>query len=234
VSELILVRHGQASFGAHSYDKLSELGVRQVQILADHWQRLGERFDIVYAGELLRQRETAQLLQPLVVQPSLQLSGGLNEYNGEPLLRIYLRDHARDEGFELSAQELGRDRKTFQLVLEAASRHWIAGSLQASNGDNDYEPWPDFQSRVHGALEDIMARHTKGSSVLIATSGGVIAAALQHALHLPDNQALAINWMVNNSSVTRLVYGRGKISLGSFNSLAHLETPAYRSLITFR
>ena len=79
-----------------------------------------------------------------------------------------------------------------------------------------------------------MQRHTGGSRVLISTSGGVIALALQRALQLPDNQVLATNWMVNNSSVTRLVYGRGKVSLASFNSLAHLEVPAWRDLISFR
>ena len=45
MSELILVRHGQASFGAESYDKLSDKGVEQVKILSQHWQALGERFD---------------------------------------------------------------------------------------------------------------------------------------------------------------------------------------------
>ncbi|GIT63997.1 MAG: hypothetical protein Ct9H300mP22_3970 [Gammaproteobacteria bacterium] len=38
MSELILVRHGQASFGQKSYDKLSDLGIEQVRILARHWQ----------------------------------------------------------------------------------------------------------------------------------------------------------------------------------------------------
>lgn len=79
-----------------------------------------------------------------------------------------------------------------------------------------------------------MSQHTGGSRVLIATSGGVIAMALQRALQLPDNHTIEVNWMVNNSSVTRLVYGRGKVSLGSFNSLAHLQTPQLRDLITFR
>jgi broad specificity phosphatase PhoE len=79
-----------------------------------------------------------------------------------------------------------------------------------------------------------MRRHTGGSRVLVSTSGGVIAMALQRALQLPDSQTIATNWMVKNSSVTRLVYGRGKVSLATFNSLSHLEVPAWRELITFR
>ena len=66
MSELILVRHGQASFGAESYDKLSAKGVEQAKILAQHWQGLSENFDHIYSGTLLRQRETAHELLPLV------------------------------------------------------------------------------------------------------------------------------------------------------------------------
>ncbi|OFE12621.1 hypothetical protein PHACT_05265 [Pseudohongiella acticola] len=235
MSELILVRHGQASFGADSYDKLSPQGIRQVEILAQYWQTLNDPFDHIYSGELKRQIETADCLRSLLREPQeTQLHAGFNEYNGEPIMRLYMRDYAEKEGFGAGLTLPIKDRKTFQLVLEAATTHWINGTLQASTQDTDFEPWRDFQARVHGALDELMQRHTGGSRVLISTSGGVIALALQRALQLPDNQVLATNWMVNNSSVTRLVYGRGKVSLASFNSLAHLEVPAWRDLISFR
>lgn len=232
MSELILIRHGQASFGADSYDKLSPTGVRQVQILADHWQGLGETFDHIYSGTLQRQLETANCLRKLVPGETV-VHPGFDEYNGEPIIRMYLRDHASKEGF--SGLDLPiRDRKTFQLVLEAATRHWIDDTLVTADGDEDFLPWRRFQRRVHEALDELMAKHTGGSRVLISTSGGVIAVALQRALQLPDNQTIATNWMVNNSSVTRLVYGRGKVSMASFNNLAHLEVAQWRDLITFR
>ncbi len=235
MSELILVRHGQASFGAESYDKLSAQGARQIEILADYWRTLGDQFDHLYSGELKRQIETAEGLRSLVTAPdAIQVHPGFNEYNGEPIISLYLRDHAAADGFGDNVQLPITDRKTFQLVLEAATTRWINDTLEASNADAGYESWRDFQARVHGALDELMQRHTGGSRVLVSTSGGVIALALQRALQLPDNQVLATNWMVHNSSVTRLVYGRGKVSLASFNSLAHLEVPAWRDLITFR
>lgn len=234
MSELILVRHGQASFGADSYDKLSPVGVQQVEILSRHWQTLSEQFDVCYAGTLRRQQETAAALLPLVKAADISIHPGLNEYNGESLIRIYLRDHAAREGLgELEGQPL-RDRKRFQLILEAATRHWIDGTLMPGEDDQDFEPWRNFKQRVQFTLDELMRAHTGGARVLVSTSGGVIALALQYALQLPDNQAVATNWMVNNSSVTRLVYGRGKVSLAVFNALTHLETPALRELITFR
>ena len=38
MSMLHLVRHGQASFGADDYDKLSELGWQQSRRLGEYWR----------------------------------------------------------------------------------------------------------------------------------------------------------------------------------------------------
>jgi broad specificity phosphatase PhoE len=241
VSELIFVRHGQASFGAESYDKLSELGIRQIQILADHWHSIGERFDHIYSGELLRQLETANGLLTLVqndphhgAPAQAQIHPGLNEYNGGPLIDIYLRDHAAVMDIGAGLESPINDRKLFQQVFEAATAKWIAGELRPTGDDSGFEPWSQFQERVQAAIEEIMQRHSRGSKVLISTSGGVIALALQSVMKLPDSQAIAVNWMVNNSSVTRIRYGGGRASLSLFNGLSHLETPQYREFITFR
>lgn len=233
MSELILVRHGQASFGAESYDKLSPLGIEQVQLLAQHWQGNDEQFDHVYSGDLLRQRETAAILQPLVVDPAQppNIHLGLNEYDGTPIIDLYLRDHHQSD---TPVQLPILDRKEFQMIFEAATSRWIEGSLQPSFEDIDFEPWLDFKARVHDTMDELMARHGNGSRVLVSTSGGVIALALQRVLGLPDAQVIAANWMVNNSSVTRIRYGGGRVSLSLFNGLSHLEKPQLRDKISFR
>ena len=66
MSELVFVRHGQASFGAASYDALSERGFEQVRELARHWLETGESFQAIYSGTLQRQRETAAELASVV------------------------------------------------------------------------------------------------------------------------------------------------------------------------
>src|SRR5262249_19597706 len=62
MSSLTLVRHGQASFFAQSYDQLSELGRRQAGLLGDFWVRQQRVFDEVYTGPRRRQRHTAELV----------------------------------------------------------------------------------------------------------------------------------------------------------------------------
>lgn len=236
MSELILVRHGQASFGAESYDKLSDKGVEQVKILSQHWQALGERFDHIYSGTLLRQRETAQELLPLVKgEPtaSVQLTG-FNEYNGDPLIRAHLRDMREAGDLSGPAQWPIQDERLFQKIFEKATARWIVDDLDPRDDIADFERWSDFKARVYAALDEVMARHGSGSRVIVSTSGGVIAMALQRVLNFPDDQVIATNWMVRNSAVSRIIYGRGKLSLTQFNNLAHLETPEKQQLITFR
>ncbi len=55
---LYLVRHGQASFGADDYDRLSERGHAQALRLGQYWRERGLRFDAVLAGTLLRHTQT--------------------------------------------------------------------------------------------------------------------------------------------------------------------------------
>lgn len=236
MSELILVRHGQASFGEDSYDRLSELGHRQVGILADHWEAAGERFDHLYSGSLRRQQETASALLPLLdAEPGeVRIEPALNEYDGGPLISSYLRDYGRADGFNIAPGELITDRRIFQRVFEAAATHWVNDTLNPTHEDPGYEAWQDFQQRVHGLLDSLMARHGSGSRVLVSTSGGVIALMIQAILRMPDAQAIATNWMVNNSGVTRIRYSGDRRSLMQFNSLSHLETPTHRELITYR
>jgi len=236
VSELILVRHGQASFGKASYDKLSEKGVEQAKILCRHWQDVGEQFDYVYSGTLLRQKETANELLSLVKgTPTAAIENpAFNEYNGDPLMRVYLRDHAADEGFDTPLSWPITDERLFQRLFEAACAKWIRGELKPSAENNNFEYWQDFQSRVYAAVDEIMARHNSGSRVLISTSGGVIAMVLQRVLRFPDQEVITTNWMVRNSSVSRVKYGQGKVSLTQFNSLPHLERSGLQEMITYR
>jgi broad specificity phosphatase PhoE len=236
MSELIFVRHGQASFGTDSYDRLSEAGFEQVKQLSRHWHSLGENFHHLYAGELRRQQETAgELLHHVEeAQREIKTNPAFNEYDSEPLIGIYLRDHAEEGGFHPGLRLPIVEERLFQRVFEAATAKWIRDELEPTEEDRDFESFRDFQVRVHNAMDELMANHQRGSKVLVSTSGGVIALALQRALGFPDEQVIATNWLVHNSSVTRILYGNGRVSLSMFNNLSHLEKPDLRHMVTYR
>ena len=66
MGQLLLVRHGQASFGADDYDQLSDLGKKQSIRLGEYWQHKAAeqadaepvKFEAVFMGSLKRHRQT--------------------------------------------------------------------------------------------------------------------------------------------------------------------------------
>ena len=57
--ELLLIRHGQASFHAEDYDQLSPLGVQQSSLLGAWFAECGQQPDLVAMGPRVRHRDTA-------------------------------------------------------------------------------------------------------------------------------------------------------------------------------
>ena len=57
---VLLVRHGQASFGTDDYDVLSETGWEQARLLGAWLAGRGVTPDVVVRGGMRRHRETAE------------------------------------------------------------------------------------------------------------------------------------------------------------------------------
>jgi len=233
VSEIFLLRHGQASFGAEDYDRLSQLGERQVRLLGEHLAALGIGFDAVYSGSMRRQRDSARIvLQAMGVDepPAIQAMAQFDEFAHLPILREYLGMRARAGDEEVDIGRLRSDRRYFQQVFDAATRRWIGRDLVAP----DIEDWEAFCGRVSEGIAAIRQRHVGGQRVLVSTSAGAISVAVQAILGMPRDQALKLAWVVGNSSLTRVLYHGDRISLAAFNSLTHLEQPDRVALISFR
>jgi len=62
MSDITMIRHGQASFGKPDYDRLSAIGIRQAQITGRHLADTGRCFDAIYCGRMQRQKQTAEEL----------------------------------------------------------------------------------------------------------------------------------------------------------------------------
>ena len=83
MSELYLVRHAQASFGADNYDQLSDHGHQQSRWLGDYMGMRGLKFDTLLVGDMVRHHET---MNGICAGMDIDGSGrlvlpGLNEYN---------------------------------------------------------------------------------------------------------------------------------------------------------
>ncbi len=220
MAAILLVRHGQASFGAADYDVLSEVGHRQASVLAE---RLAALPDVsrVLTGAMVRQRDTAA---PLAARLGLDRveDARFDEYDHVELVRRA----TDDPGTDLSGIDDRDPRRAFQAVLERSLARWTGGAH-----DDYHESYAAFRARVRDAIVEVTA-DLSGTAVVV-TSGGVISAVCADALGLDDDGWARMNDVIVNSSVTKLVVGRRGTTLVTVNDHAHLE-PHGAELLTYR
>ena len=215
---VLLVRHGQASFGADDYDVLSETGWEQSRLLGG-W--LADRKvvpDVILRGDMRRHRETAEgMLGGGAWDAPVEVDPGWNEFDHLGVVAAFV---------ETATDVQGVDRREFQRIFELATARWTGGEHDA-----DYpESYASFVARVRGALDRACDAAGPGGTVVAVSSGGPIAAACA-ALVDPtggDPTMLAGLWsrfntVTVNSSVTRVVVGSTGPRLLTFNEHPHLE-----------
>jgi broad specificity phosphatase PhoE len=217
---VLLVRHGQASFGAEDYDVLSESGVEQGRVLGRSLAAAGVSPAAVVHGAMRRQRDTAAAMtQAAGWSVAPEVDEGWNEFDH---LAVVARAAEVDPG-------LLEDRRGFQRAFEEATARWTSGAH-----DEEYaETWTAFAGRVRKALDRACA--ADGATV-VATSGGPIAVA---CASLVDAEAAPpelgrlwarFNTVIANASVTRVIEGSTGRRLLTFNEHGHLP----RALLTYR
>lgn len=209
---IVLVRHGQASWGAANYDVLSALGEEQAAVLGATLAGLVP--DVVVRGTMKRQRQTAELALEAAswdLPSGLVVDAAWDEMDHLALLAATPRDFEGEP-----------DRQQFQRWFEAATDRWTGGG---EDGDYD-ESFPDFQERVLAGLE----RLSDVGTAVVFTSGGPIAAVTAALLGAGTASYRKLAPVVVNSSVTRIISGRRGLTLLSFNGHSHLS----RDQITYR
>jgi broad specificity phosphatase PhoE len=225
VPTIQLIRHGQASFGGADYDVLSDAGHMQSLLVARELANREMNVELVVSGALRRQLDTAEPTSALLEREVI-VDARWNEYDMDDILAHHSSTSARaaqePESEAVSAEE-------FQGLLEDALAGWIeAGQTTLAN-----ESWPAFASRITAAFGELAAELPSGSTGLVFTSGGVIAALCSAALQYPDLSLVAYNRVSINTGITKFVTGRRGLSLVSFNEHGHLERTR-PSLITYR
>lgn len=230
MAELLLVRHGQASFGAADYDKLSDLGIEQSRALGRWWAQCQQPIDGLLAGTMRRHRETAEgVTAGLTAMPELEIDAGFDEYDFQDVLLRYRPDFAEGGIMQRLVAEKSNPKQAFQELFSRATARWMGGM----NDDEYEESWPQFRDRVVAALQRVLDDDSKRRTAVF-TSGGPIGAAVQWVLGLDNEQMQSLNWVIANSSVTSIIYRPGQVSLSYFNNFAHLQQTSDRSFITYR
>jgi broad specificity phosphatase PhoE len=210
-----LVRHGQASFGADDYDKLSDLGSEQAEVVGEVLARRGLRDPVVVSGTLNRQRDTAAVVMGTAgIAGEPRNDARWNEYDLMDLLERY---PAPTGSAPETTQEL-------QRLLDPALEAWI--------DDLEADDWRSFSAGAAEALADLRTQ-SPGRDAVVVTSGGVMAAVCGALLSAPAAGIVALNRVAVNGAISTLIAGGAGVSLLTFNDHAHF-TGERRSMLTYR
>lgn len=201
---IYLVRHGQASFGTADYDALSGLGRRQAVVAADEVARRGPRSPVVLSGTLRRQVDTAACIASRLGVELSPPDRRFDEFDAHGAVDAHLGSPGSTDGLT-SAQ--------FQVHLDEVISAWVDG---ADPG------WTSFADGAWSALSDLAAALPPGCDGVVATSAGVTAALVAHALGCGSAGVVALNRASVNASITTFVSGARGVSLVTFNDHAHL------------
>jgi len=239
MSNLYVVRHGQASFFAEDYDQLSLVGQTQSRLLGEYWARRHVRFDVVYAGPCRRHIDTARIVDEVfqtngLAWPETIVLAGLDEYEAEAVLKQSLprlveeHEHIRQLHRDVErAADKAEKLRAFQKVYEVVIDRWAHGEL-----DLPYvESWAAFCQRGHRALDQIVAGHGSGRQVVAFSSGGPVGVSMQRALGVAHRTTLQLAWMVRNAAFSEFLFSGERFTLSRYNAFPHLDDPEH---LTYR
>ena len=220
MTELVLIRHGQASVDAADYDRLSTIGIEQSRLLGVWMGQCGWAPDAVVVGGRRRQLETASApLRAMGLAREIETDPAFDEFDHRAILlacRPALADRA------VLAREL-KERSHFRALLAAAIARWMSGE------HDDYpESWDAFRARVRAGIARLGAREL--ASVWVFTSAGPISACVGETIGVAPPRIAELTASIMNASITRLTH-ENRPRLASFNATPHLDR-ADRSLMT--
>ena len=254
MTTILLARHGQASFGQENYDQLSELGGIQAQMLGQHYATTQRRIDAIFTGSLVRQQDSARHFwehyqssigssndNDMGVKPAIDLNAPqsyvlpqFDEFNHKD---VFIKaDSAFSSQGAIAAEIAKADVPMMRLAVlfDQAMQRWHAG-----DNDHDYiESWSQFNERAKQALEQVRIQVAnlnldRDSTVLVFTSGGVIAAIAAQLLQQGSQTAYQLNKSLVNTGVTAITLKDQGARLLSLNEYSHLFAEGKR-FVTWR
>ena len=236
MGRLILARHGQASFLSDNYDQLSALGVRQAYRLGEYWAGRNTLLDRAISGPQERQKDTAAEAAKACWReglkfPKPEVFPEFAEYDGDAIMRLglplLLEREPRMRRLHAAFQAAtGKEQRhaAFQRVFEVVQGAWARGEI----ADRSLESWADFSVRVNAGFDRVINECRPAATIVVFTSGGPIALAMQRALQLSVDLTLRTSWMSRNASWSEFLFSRehpDRFTLSTFNDFSHLGDP---------
>lgn len=203
MTTIYLIRHGQASFGAASYDQLSPNGELQAKILGQYFDEILKEAPYVVAGSMKRHQQTTNIaLAECFPETEVFTNSAWNEFNHQQVFAQYEPRFNQPHLLKEDVAQHDNPRAYLSKIFEGAIGRWTGGEFH-----HEYdESWPDFKERVETALQNLCNElaKTKPRYAVVFTSGGVISVAVGKVLGLSPEKTFVLNWAIANTSITTL------------------------------
>jgi broad specificity phosphatase PhoE len=220
---LLLIRHGQASYGEADYDRLSTRGEEQARALGKFLER--QRVDLVFAGPLRRQQGTIHIARE--VAPSLP----------EPKTLVELAEYPAFDLLQHFMPKLVTEDAKFGLLTTTPTRELANEAFHTILGKWARDEWrvtgvedvTAFSHRVRRGLDQVIRESASGARVAVVTSAGPIGVAVGLTFGATPHHMVRTSTVIRNASITELKFRSRefdwhpeRVSLLTFNSTHHL------------
>ena len=212
-TNLLLIRHGQASFGAADYDNLCENGQQQMNWLGQYLKQQAFPIKRLISGNLKRHQQSAALVKQHL---------GLDEVEVDPQWNEFRFDQVICDYFRGSLPEHDGTRKGYWTVIRPAFAAWARDEIP-----HVYQKFDQVCQGYVRALEQL-----KGQRAAVITSSGVIGA-LRYTLDQANPERFADYMNISlNSAMQEISWSQGLPLFENFNAVPHLISPQRRAYIS--
>lgn len=203
MTTIYFIRHGQASFGAESYDKLSPNGELQAKLLGQYFEKILKEPPYVVSGSMQRHQQTTTIaLDECFAEAKVITNPAWNEFNHHQVFSQYEPRFNQPHLLKAEVAKESSPREYLAKIFEGAIQRWTDGDFH-----HEYdETWPQFKARVETALQNLCDElaQSKPRYAVVFTSGGVISVLAGKLLELNAKRTFALNWSIANTSMTTL------------------------------
>jgi len=236
MSQIYVVRHGQASFYGPHYDQLSELGYAQSRRLGEYWANLGMHWDKVFIGPKKRHIQTAESVAEAyksagVAFPEWQELPEFDEHQGASVVKkVLTKDLDLESDVDLLPSHMKQDKQMVQQYFtrfQEISLEWVRGELTMP----EYESWFNFRARVERGIRHVMSEAGHGTNICVFSSGGPVSVMSGFALGLDDEATMRLSWKVRNGGYSECLFSEDRLSLVSHNATPAFQKKEHLTLI---
>ncbi|MDD5772057.1 MAG: histidine phosphatase family protein [bacterium] len=201
--KIYLIRHGESILNGEnkiqgqSDPALSPTGIRQVELLAKSLSK--DKYNFIYCSELLRAKQTAELISSHL---------GLPISFHKDLAEIYLGEWEGKTPDEVNLEYNG-DYKKWR---KNPTKTLIPGA----------ENIPEFRKRINNVFKKILKNHKEGDNVIIVAHAGTITAVIAYILKGNFNK-LITRMSLTNTGITYIQGYDKKLYITGINDSSHLN-----------